>query len=139
MLPEPADPLPILRELTREQTAPTVFGYLMERLGRSRKNEPDRPKSRHAAACVDALLLLLLNGAVAWMVARTCGVTLGALLSAASGALAPIALFTCAAYFLLLAGIGGRTPGARLCGRPPAVDPAPLDLRTILRRAWHSG
>lgn len=138
-LPEPADPIPMLRELAKERTPPTLLAYLMERLDELRKKDQDRPVGRHAAPVVDALLLLLLNGVVAWIVAQTCGVTLGTLLNAAGGALAPIALLTCAAYFLLLAGIGGQTPGAWLCGRPPSAGVTPLDIKTILRRAWHSG
>lgn len=138
-LPEPADPLPALRELARERTPPTLLAYVLERLPQSRKNAWERSLRRHGSACVDAILLLALNAAVAWAVAQTCRVSVGALVNVASAPLAPVGLFTCTMYFLLLGGVGGRTPGAWLCGHPSPAAPIRLDLRTILRRAWHSG
>lgn len=136
-LPEPDDPLPLLRELAKERTPPTLSAYIVEHLERASKNGLGRTVVRHTAAALDAVLLLSLNAIVALAVARVCDVNLRTLFNAAGGAFAPIALVTAASYFLLLAGIGGRTLGEWLCGEPPASAPAPLDLRTILRRAWN--
>ncbi len=138
-LPEPADPLPLLRELAKERTPPSVLAFVTERLESWRRNDRARWLLRHLAAFVDALLLLFLNAIVVWAVARTCGVGVGALLNAAGGALASIAVVTFAIYFLLLAGVGGCTPGGWLCGVGAPADRTPLDLRSILRRAWQSG
>jgi hypothetical protein len=41
-------------------------------------------------------------------------------------------------YFLLLGGIGGRTPGASICGLPTLRDRGPLRLRAIVTRALRS-
>jgi hypothetical protein len=91
---------------------------------------------RSAAAALDGILLSGVS-VVVWMVATGAGggrpTAVG--LSAAM-AITLITLVVAAVYFVLFAGIGGRTPGGAALACPPTTGSAhPLHLREIGRRA----
>lgn len=91
-----------------------------------------------AAACVDALLLFAMNGALVSFVAAVCRVTPGDLLAGGAGVSAVCGLAT-VSYFILFAGIDGRTPGRALCRLPRLNAAGPLRVRQILDRAARIG
>jgi len=140
------DPIPALRDIARERTPPTLGTILVDWV-RSRRaahaaGQPaevqrptDRLAGRAAAACIDAVLLAMIHLGVAFLIAFGCGVSLDMLLRQAGAAVGAVWAFTSVAYFVLLAGVAGRTVGAHVCALPPEIARAPLDLRTILSRA----
>ena len=90
---------------------------------------------RTVAASIDATVLLTLLAVLIQVTAWTCGVHPHALLESASGALAAVWGIVVILYFVMLGGIGGKTPGAFLSQMPIAEEPAPLQLPTVLERA----
>jgi hypothetical protein len=120
VLPPAEDPLDGLR--AARQTAPTS-AWLTDLLWRL------------VAAAVDAGVLLLIDTLFVRLIATTCGVSVVALLAQAGVAIAILCAIPVALYFLVFAGLGGRTPGASLCRLPIVPAPSPLRLRTILKRA----
>lgn len=134
------DPLPALREIAREQTAPTLSAAVADRIrewyGARDHAQPFRlPGALYLAAGCDAVILFLMNAFIVAVVANACQVPVETLLRVAGGALSVVCGFTSAMYFALLAGIGGQTPGMRLCGARLRVESGPLDLRAIGARA----
>jgi hypothetical protein len=90
---------------------------------------------RSAVAVLDGIFLAGISIAVWMLTAAAAGVDPGALGPAGALAVAAIAVAVGAAYFVLFAGIGGRTPGAALFGCPAVEGQAPLELAEIGRRA----
>jgi hypothetical protein len=85
------------------------------------------------------VILFALCGALVLVIARVCGTSVETLLDLAAGATGVLCGFTSAAYFVLLAGVDGRTAGAWLCRVPHSRPAAPLDLTAVVRRgalAW---
>ena len=114
--------------------------------GRGSLPQPQRPAAgfvaplidrwrRSAVAVLDGIFLAGISIAIWMLTAAAAGVNPGAL--GPAGALAVTALTAAlgAAYFVLFAGIGGRTPGAALFGCPAIEGQEPLDLAEIGRRA----
>jgi hypothetical protein len=156
-LPRADDPLPVLRELARG--ADPDLAERLSQLGidaadrasalttraceavRSRllRLEPRgldaRALQRAAAACVDAVVLLMLLASVVRLTAAASGVAETQLLAAAGGQLAVFWGVLVLMYFVILGGVGGRTPGGIVCGVPPSVPHEPLTLRDILDRS----
>ena len=120
LLPPAVDPLPVLKE-AGERRHPPNGAFEMARVC--------------AAASVDSLLLLVINAAVVVVVGAACGLSVGTLLTTAPGPLAVLCGTTWVLYFVLLAGIQGRTAGQYLCGLPYRHPGAPLNLGEILQRA----
>lgn len=90
---------------------------------------------RSAVAILDGIFLACVSIAVWMLTAATAGVNPGSLGPAGSVAVMAITAGLGAAYFLLFAGVGGRTPGSALLGLPADEAPEPLDLAGIGRRA----
>ena len=134
------DPLPAMREITRERTAPTlaaaIADWVREWYATRDTSRPLKfPGTVYVAAGLDALLLFLLNAFIVGVAANACEVPVEALLRLAGGAMGSIGAFTCVMYFALLGGIGGQTLGMRICGTSLAASPRPLNLRAIGGRA----
>ncbi len=134
------DPLPGLREILRERTTPSLGALIAERLRALRSGDswfgPLRvPAARYAAASADALVLFVTHAVVVAVISTACGVPVEAMLREAGPAVTVVCAFTSIAYFLLLAGVGGQTPGMRLCGLEARHRHRPLDLRVIGSRA----
>jgi hypothetical protein len=90
---------------------------------------------RVMAAAIDAVVLLAVGGAVVAATAAICGRPAGEILAfGLPGLLLLLAVLT-ALYFVIFAGVQGRTPGARACGLRPLETPAPVHLETVARRA----
>jgi hypothetical protein len=90
---------------------------------------------RSASACTDTLLLAALNGLILYVVAAFTGVSIAALIEANGEAVATFCGVTSVLYYVVLAGIGGQTLGARLFPGPQAAPAGPLRPAAILRRA----
>jgi hypothetical protein len=86
------------------------------------------------AASIDAVLLCAVSGVLLALVAAGAGVPVGALAGDGLSALA-LGLVACVTYFILFAGIDGRTLGRALCGLPRLRATGPLGARDILLRA----
>lgn len=134
------DPLPAMREITRERTPPTLSAAIAERVrewyvARDASKPVRLPGTVYVAAGLDALLLFLLNAFIVGLAANACQVPVEALVRLAGGAMGSIGAFTCVMYFALLGGIGGQTLGMRICGTSLAAYPRPLNLRAIGGRA----
>jgi hypothetical protein len=99
---------------------------------------PLRPPGRRVAAIgADAAVLILLHTLLVQLTAWTTGVSTENVLAAAGPAVTAVWALLVAQYFVLLAGIGGRTPGAwvfnvRATRDRPRTEP--LGLRAILHR-----
>ena len=77
------------------------------------------------------IFLAVLIQATAW----TCGVHPQSLLELDSGALAAVWGVLVVLYFVMLGGIGGKTPGAFVSQLPATEERTPLPLPTLLGRA----
>jgi hypothetical protein len=135
-LVEVPDPLPALRQITREQTPPTLAAAIAERIrewNASRDgSEPLKlPGAIYFAAGMDALFLFVLNAFIVAVAANACHVSVGVLLRVAGAAMSIVCGFTAAMYFVLLAGIGGQTLGMRLFRTELRSVRGPLDIRAI--------
>jgi hypothetical protein len=138
-LSDAPDPLPGLREILREHTTPSLGDLIVERVRAWCERQPwqgpfGMPVARYAAASVDALLLFVVNAMVLALIANACRVPADVLLRVAGSAVMVICGFTSIAYFVLLAGIAGQTPGMRLCALSAPAPHRPLDLRAIAVR-----
>ena len=121
VLPPVEDPLDGLREAARQsERSRTWMRGLASRLG---------------AAIADAVLLLAIDALFVQLVALVCAVPMATLIAEAPAAIAVLCAVPLALYFLIFAGVGGRTPGACVFGLPAAATPTPLRLPTILLRA----
>ncbi len=120
VLPVATDPFPVLREIT----TPATRHWSLARWG----------LERWAAVATDAVILLFLDTMLIAVVALCSGIAATVMLSEAAPALAAILAVPVVAYFVLFAGIGGRTPGASLW-RVPAPPHTRLTLNLILQRA----
>ena len=88
-----------------------------------------------AAAAVDAAVLAgVVMGAVV-SAAAAAGVSTGALLAQSPLAVLPLAAALGVLYFVLLAGVGGWTPGLRAAGLAPAPRREAVTAHEALRRA----
>jgi hypothetical protein len=162
-LPQVDDPLPVLREIARgaapewpdriaqsTSDAARKLSALAARVGAlawpstARRVimpalEPLRvwrPSAvRCAAAWLDAAVLLLLLAIVVQLTAWASGAAWNEVLAIAGEQIAALWGVLVLVYFVILGGVGGRTPGAVLCGLPPNGGHEPLSLRTILERA----
>jgi hypothetical protein len=97
------------------------------------------PALRYAAAACDGVILFASSTVLVVFIAVVCGTTVEGLLDVAPGATGVLCGFMWAAYFVILGGIDGRTPGAWLCHLPRTLPAAPLDLGAVIRRggrAW---
>jgi transcriptional regulator with XRE-family HTH domain len=120
LLPAAADPLPVLKDVC-ERDAMRLSVPVSARLA--------------AAVTVDAMLLLVVSGAIATVVGSASGLGLRALVEHAPLPLTLLCAATWVQYFVLLAGVHGRTPGEIFCGLPDRPSHAPLNLVAILHRA----
>jgi helix-turn-helix protein len=88
-----------------------------------------------AAAALDAFALASLWFAILGMTAAVSARPVGETLRTGLPALAVIVAVVTALYFVIFAGIQGRTPGARLLGLPPMDCARPMRLRAVGTRA----
>ena len=161
LLPGAPDPLPVMREL-KGPTLSDRLGTLMERV-RTRRTAPAagddsvddqkpdavddvedapvlRPQlTRLGAASIDVVVLITMNAALVTLVAVGTGLPMSALLRHGSLALAALCAVPTVLYFVLFAGIAGRTVGGRLCRLPVPPPHAPLTLDAIFRRSVTPG
>lgn len=115
-LPTVDDPLDGLRDARTARLDGTVYS------------------ARTAAAACDAALLFAIDAVLVLLTAAICGVDVAVLLRQAAAALAVYCAVPVALYFIVFAGIGGRTPGERLCRLPVLPAANPLRVSAILRR-----
>jgi hypothetical protein len=94
-----------------------------------------RTTRRILAAAIDALILLTFLGILIKVTAWTCGVHPQVLVEFDSGALAVVWGILVVFYFVMLGGIGGKTPGAFMSQVPATEQQTPLQLPTVLGRA----
>lgn len=92
------------------------------------------PGASARAGAVDALLLGAMDALLLVFSARAAGVTVPELMAFAAPAMVMLFALIGALYFLLLGGIGGATPGARIAGVTGRVLPAST-LRAVSSRA----
>jgi hypothetical protein len=92
---------------------------------------------RAAAIGVDASVLVALHVLLLQLTSWTTGATPHQVFSVAGAGVTAVWALLVVQYFLLLGGVGGRTPGAWLFGLRPSLSPPrtePLGLRAILHR-----
>jgi transcriptional regulator with XRE-family HTH domain len=124
LLPPAPDPLPVLEEAAKPKVT---------------RGPGARVARVCLAATLDALLLLVWSAVEIALVAAACRIRVATLLSAEPLPLFVLCVTTWVAYFILLAGVQGRTPGQRVCGFPVPHAEAPLSLGAILQRAARAG
>lgn len=112
------DPLPIIKEMRAPRWED---GDLLE------------PLREHAAAAMDAVVLLGVDVAILEVVAAACGVSPRALMSLTPGPLLVLGATTWLVYFALFAGVHGSTPGQMAFGISFG-HAHPLRLAAIARR-----
>lgn len=139
-LPPAEDPLPVLREIARYNDPAWLLelarigNLFRDRLIKGRDSASSIGR-RAIAAGVDAVLLLLQLAVVAQVTAWTCGVPTATLLTTHGGALLPLFVVQIALYFVVLGGIGGRTPGAFVSRLPVGGGSSPLAPHAVLQRS----
>jgi transcriptional regulator with XRE-family HTH domain len=145
-LPRPPDPLMAMRQSLGcpAETAPLaadldrVWSTLRSRARASLQRAHGTPLrvigTRSAAACIDTLLLVLLNALLLGGAAWFSDVSVTALVESAGAAIATFCAVTWVSYYVLLAGVA-QTAGSWICDGPQARDDRPLRLAEILRRA----
>ena len=148
MLPGAPDPLPTLREksgrgLTDRLRAVALAGAARARAITRRADvaalETYRIDLRRAAAAIlDALVLVSVGLVTTMSTAWLCGVGFVDVLDQAGIALAAMLSLPVLLYFVLFQGIGGLTPGARLCGLPRPNERGKLRLDHIAARAFRT-
>jgi hypothetical protein len=88
-----------------------------------------------AAASIDAALLSVIYGLVLGATAAVCRLPVDAVLAFGMPAMTLVLIVLTALYFVVFAGVQGRTPGARLVGLPPLNVSGPVHLTAIVTRA----
>jgi hypothetical protein len=150
-LPPDEDPLPALRENARAYLPPIVRDLtrwttaakasLASRLAHLRlpsRRWSERP-TRLAATVLDVAILFVLYAAFIRATAWVAGLDVLTALVLARFQVAALCAVVGLIYFVIFGGIGGRTPGAAICGVSQSSDSAPLGLRDIwLRTLWRS-
>ena len=131
-LPAEPDPFPLLREIARTRPPDSVLQLATEWLDHWMGARP--AARRHAAACVDAVILLGFSASLTALTAWFCAVGVPALMEAAGGVMSLLYILVWAIYFLFSA-IGNLTPGLWLCSAAPSGASCPLRLPEVLRRA----
>jgi helix-turn-helix protein len=100
--------------------------------------------TRFSAAAIDALLLMVVDAFLVYLISWSSGIPASLLLRDAGSALGAFCAIPIALYFLLFGGIAGSTLGGYICSLLPSLSPAtgddhdrhhPLTLHDILRRA----
>jgi transcriptional regulator with XRE-family HTH domain len=103
--------------------------------------ETNRPFSpewlRVAAAALDATALSILYGVVLGMTGAVCGRSVAEVIAPGLPAMVVVLAVLTALYFLIFAGIEGRTPGARAFGLPRLHVSGPVHLKAVVTRAFH--
>jgi hypothetical protein len=139
-LPPAGDPFPVLRDIARSGD-PAWVTALADR-ARSAKvwlmtstADWTTTRRRMLAAGIDAVALLMFLAVLIQATAWTCGVHSQLLLDRDSGALAAVWGILVVLYFVMLGGIGGKTPGAFVSQLPATEERTPLPLPTLLGRA----
>ena len=117
-------------------SADTDAQQVLEEIRAARPDRPRRftPARVHAAASLDAAVLLLLNVLVVSLVAGVCRVGAHALVSTAPLPLLVFCAMIWMTYFIILKGVNGRTMGELACGIAPRRPPASLSLEAIMWR-----
>lgn len=147
-LPGAPDPLPTLREKSGRTPGELLASHARAGVARARSVLCQMDRSmfdqhgldvrRGGAAVTDAVLLACVGAATTALTARICGVGFVEILDQAGPALAVMLALPVLLYFVLFQGIGGRTPGARLCGLPRRDEPRKLRLDSIATRAFRT-
>jgi uncharacterized RDD family membrane protein YckC len=104
-----------------------------------RAPEPSLPLSpdllRMAAASIDAGLLSVIYALVLGATGAVCGLPVDAVLAFGMPAMILVLIVLTALYFVVFAGVQGRTPGASLVGLPPLNVSGPVHLTAVVARA----
>jgi hypothetical protein len=124
LLPPAPDPLPRLLELRQEPAVAWPW-----------PSSAPRP----LAAAVDGAIIASAVGALVLLTEASTGLAFDSSRSEVRLALAVVTVVLVAAYFLLLAGIGGRTPGQRIVGAPGFQAAGALTLPDVAQRALATG
>jgi len=90
---------------------------------------------RMAAASADAALLSVIYAVVVGATAAVCRLPVSEVLAFGMPATVPVLIVLTGLYFVLFAGVQGRTPGARLAGLPQLEVSGPVQLNAIVARA----
>jgi hypothetical protein len=91
--------------------------------------------ARMAAGSADAALLSLIYALVLGATSAVCRRPIGEVLAFGMPAMILVLIVLTAFYFVVFAGVQGRTPGARLVGLPPLDVSGPVHLKAIVARA----
>ena len=91
---------------------------------------------RLAAGAVDAGILSIVYGLVLGATAAVCGQSVAGVIAPGLPAMVVVLVLLTAIYFVIFAGIEGRTPGARVFGVPALDVSGPVHLNAIVARAW---
>lgn len=91
------------------------------------------------AAFIDALVLFGMNAALLTVVSLAMRIPPGDLIAEGAAGVAALGVVATVSYFVLFAGVDGRTLGRVACGLPRLTNEAPLSARAILDRAGRIG
>jgi hypothetical protein len=119
VLPDAPDPLPRIREAKRDE--PWI-------------ELPPRGK-RYAASAIDGLFIAIVVAVGASAIQASSGVEFTAPGVIPALGLAVITIIVTAPYFLLMAGVAGRTFGQYIAGVPVVETVGPMTLGDVARRA----
>jgi hypothetical protein len=108
---------------------------VLPKIARARRLAPAPLWRRCGALAADGLVLGGIHGGLLWVTASACGVATGRLLEIAPAAVSVLFVTITVSYFIILAGVAGRTWGAALAG-VDTLEPVrrPLHLLDACRR-----
>ena len=137
-LPRVDEPIPALAEVRPSPPAPWIVLLTAWTCSTSAWLSPSPRRPRAAppltARAIDALLLAAAHLLITYLTALVSGAPAEAVL--AHPGVTGVWLVVVALYYLLLAGVGGRTLGQRALDRRAPRSAPPLHLRNILQRAF---
>jgi transcriptional regulator with XRE-family HTH domain len=129
------DPAEILASLEHQLSPGTDIAEAeAKRAERASRVSPEWLRTA-AAAVTDAALLSVLYGLVLGATAAVCGRPLADLLGPGLPALLVMVVLLTTIYFVVFAGVEGRTPGMRVFGLAPYYVSGPIRLQVIALRA----
>jgi len=128
------DPAEILASLEQQLPPGAVMAAEAKPAARASRVSPEWLRTA-AAAVTDAALLSVMYGLVLGATAAVCGRPLADLLGPGLPALLVMVVLLTTIYFVVFAGVEGRTPGMRVFGLAPYYVSGPIRLQVIALRA----
>lgn len=133
------DPNEVVASMEQDLPAAVDITAAPEVRAAAERSLPLSPElARMVAASADAALLSVVYALVLGATAAVCRRPIGEVVAFGMPALVLVLMVVTALYFVVFAGVQGRTPGAGLVGLPPFDVSGPVHLNAIVSRAMRA-